>query len=133
MLDCKARRTGCSAGFTLVEILSAVALLSIGLLAVLSAGRAARETQQRAVHLSIARGIAQSKVDQLRAKSFDSLPSMAGASTDASLPKGNQIVVAVSRYPDAGETNLYQATVTVTWPCSVGTRTVRYDTLIARK
>lgn len=120
-------------GFTLVEIVSAVALLSIGLLAILTATRAARDTQQKAVHLSIARAIAQSKLDQVRATPFDSIPSMAGVSTDTALPTGNQIVVTTAKYPDASETNLYQVTVTVSWTSAQGARTIRYDTLITRK
>lgn len=120
-------------GFTLVEIVSAMALLSIGLLAVLSANQASRSTQQRAVYLSLARCVAQSKIEQLKAAPFDSVSSMAGTSSDSSLPRGNQIVVTVSKYPDGAEDNLYQATVSVTWQGDHKMRTVRYDTLITRK
>lgn len=121
------------AGFTLVEILCAVVLLSIGLLAVMAASRGARETQQRALYLSIGRNIAQSKIGALRASSFDSLAGQAGTSTDGSLPAGNQIVVAADPYPDASETNLKKVTVTVTWPEGNGTRRIRYETLITRR
>jgi prepilin-type N-terminal cleavage/methylation domain-containing protein len=133
MFDGKERKVDPRAGFTLVEILSAVALLSIGLLAVLTASRAARDTQQKAAYVSTARTIAQSKMERLRATPFDSLMSMAGTTTDASLPKGNTITVAVTQYPDASEANLCRATVTVSWPRSVGVRTICYDTLIVRK
>lgn len=129
MANDRARKSG----FTLIEIVSAMALLSIGLLAVLSANEASRSTQQRTVHLSLARSIAQSKIEQIRAAPFESIPSMAGASSDSSLPSGNQIVVAVSKYPDGSENNLYQATVTVAWRGDRRTRAIRYDTLITRK
>jgi prepilin-type N-terminal cleavage/methylation domain-containing protein len=133
MLDGTAPRTTRQSGFTLVEIVSAVALLSIGLLAVLSASRAARDTQRRAVLLSLGRGIAQSKIEELRAAPFDSLAAMAGTTTDPSLPRGNQIVVTLSKYPEATENNMYQATVVVSWAGEQGARSVRYDTLITRK
>ncbi len=108
-------------------------LLSIGLLAVMSATRGARETQQRALYLSIGRGIAQSKIEKLRSAPVDSLAGLAGASQDSSLPAGNSVQVAVSSYPGAGNANLYRATVTVTWPEQKGTRKVQYETLIVRK
>jgi prepilin-type N-terminal cleavage/methylation domain-containing protein len=120
-------------GFTLVEILVASLLLSIGLLAVLTATRAARETQQRALYLSIGRGIAQSKIEKLRATPVDSLSGLAGTSQDPSLPSGNSVQVAVTGYPNSSNTHLYRAIVTVTWPEHNGTRKVQYDTLIVRK
>ena len=122
-----------SAGFTLVEILCAVVLLSIGLLAVMTATQSSRDTQQRALYLSIGRNIAQSKIGTLRASSFDSLAGQAGTTSDSSLPAGNQVVVAVDPYPDGSEANLKRITVTVTWPEGKGTRRIRYDTLITRK
>jgi prepilin-type N-terminal cleavage/methylation domain-containing protein len=128
-----AKHADCSRGFTLVEVLSAVLLLSIGLLAVLTADQASRETQQRAVYISIGRGIAQSKVEKLRAAPIDSLPSFAGSSQDSSLPSGNLIQVAVVGYPNPSCTSLYKCTVTVTWPEGRGTRKVCYETLIARR
>ncbi len=120
-------------GFTLVEILAAALLLSIGLLAVLSAVQAGRETRLRALYLSIGRNIAQSKIDKLRSLPVDSLPAQAGAWQDSSLPQGNLVQVAVVPYPDAGQTHLYKGTVTVTWPEQKGTRKVRYETLIVRR
>lgn len=111
----------------------AAALLSIGLMAVLSASQAARETQQRAQYIAVGRTIAQSKVDELRATPFDSLPSKAGTSSDPSLPRGNTVTVAVNLYAGAADGNVYQACVTAAWPEGRGTRTIRYDTLITRK
>ena len=121
------------AGFTLVEILCAVVLLSIGLLAVMTATQSSRQTQQRAQYLSIGRNVAQSKMEALRTISFDSLAAQAATTSDSSLPAGNQVVVAVDPYPDSSEANLKRATVTVTWPEGNGTRRIRYDTLITRK
>ncbi len=124
---------GGRAGFTLVEVLAAVVLLSIGLLAVMAASQAARETQTRALYISIGRGIAQSRIEKLRSVPFDSLAAQAGTAQDPSLPPGNSVVTAVHGYPSAGETNLCRVTVTVSWREKNGTRTIRYETLLVRK
>lgn len=120
-------------GFTLVEVLAAVLILSIAMLAILTADKAARDNQRRAVYISIGRSIAQSKIEELRATPFDSILSMVGSSTDSSLPKTNTITVAISRYPVIGEKDLLKANVTASWPEGKGTRTISYETLIARK
>jgi prepilin-type N-terminal cleavage/methylation domain-containing protein len=120
-------------GFTLVEVLAAVLLLSIGLIAVLSAVQACRTTQQRTFYMPIGRNIAQSTIEILRAEPFDTAVGSAGQSTSSLLPKGNTIVLTISPYPTASDTNLYQALVAVSWPEGKGTRTIRYETLLARK
>jgi prepilin-type N-terminal cleavage/methylation domain-containing protein len=117
-------------GFTLVEVLAAVLLLSIGLLAVLTAGIAARDTQQRAVYTSVGRNAAQSVIEQLRSNQSYTLPS----STVSGLPKGNTI--ALFTKPVAGPqggTNLTYASVTVTWAEGNGTHKVFYETYISPK
>lgn len=131
------RRNTVRGGFTLVEVLAAVVLLSIGLLAVLSAAQAARETQQRAVCMAAGRTVAQSKIEEARATSWASLDGLAGSTSDPSLPAGNTIVVATSQFnnslgqPDA---DLKKVTVTVSWPEADGTpRAVVYETVIGNK
>jgi Tfp pilus assembly protein PilV len=126
-------KTSKGGGCTLVEVLAAVLLLSIALLAIMTANTAARGAQQRAVCQSAARNVAQSIIDQLRAAPIDSISTMTFPATDSSLPSGNSIAVSVSAYPASGETNLYKATVTVSWPEGAGTRSVQYETLIARR
>lgn len=120
-------------GFTLVEVLAAVLLLSIAILAIMTANTAARQAQQRAVGLSVGRNVAQSIVDQLRAAPIDNINTMAFPTSDASLPEGNTIAVSVAGYPNGGERNLFKATVTVSWPESGSTRALQYETLIARR
>lgn len=120
-------------GFTLVEVLAAVLLLSIAILAIMSANTAARQAQQRAVGLSIGRNIAQSIVDQLRAAPIDNIKTATFPASDSSLPAGNSIAVSVTGYPTSGETNLFKALVTVSWPEAESTRRIQYETLIARR
>ncbi|MCE5315396.1 MAG: type II secretion system protein [Armatimonadota bacterium] len=115
-------------GFTLVEVLAAVVLLSIGLLAVLSAGSAARETRQRAVYLSIGRNAAQSAIEHARSNQDYTLPS----STVTGLPSGNSIVLAAELIAGSyGDAKIKHVWVTVTWPEGSGTRKVFYETYIS--
>jgi|YelNatPaOPRAMG01_1025707.scaffolds.fasta_scaffold105497_3 prepilin-type N-terminal cleavage/methylation domain-containing protein len=127
------KRISKSGGFTLVEVLAAVLLLSIALLAIMTANTAARNVQQRAVCQSVARNVAQSVIDQLRSASIDSISTMTFPASDPSLPSGNSIVVSVSGYPNGSESNLYKATVRVSWPESGNTRSIQYETLITRR
>lgn len=120
-------------GYTLVEVMAAVALLSIGLLAVLTATRAARETQQRALYISTGRAVAQSVIDELRSRQIESITDPITTTSSSSLPPGNSVQATVTRYPNGIETNLYKAVVTVAWPEGNGTRKVVYETLIARR
>lgn len=122
-----------SGGFTLVEVLAAVTLLSLGLLGVLAAATGARKTQHRATAISVGRMVAQNKIEVVRSAPIDTIDAMDSTTTDSSLPRGNSVVLLVAGYPLSSETNLYKASVTVTWPEERGTRKVYYETLIARK
>jgi prepilin-type N-terminal cleavage/methylation domain-containing protein len=127
------KTTSKSGGFTLVEVLAAVLLLSIALLAIMTANTAARGAQQRAICQAAARNVAQSITDQLRAAPVDSISTMTFPASDSSLPSGNSIAVSVSGYPTSGETSLFKATVTVSWPEAGSTRSLQYETLITRR
>lgn len=127
----RALRTG--NGFTLVEVLAAAVLLSIGLMAILAANQVARQSQSKAAHLAIGRNIAQNKIEELRFTSIDSLPSSVPDTSDVSLPQGNLIRTSIAPYPSSSSTSLYKVNCTVTWPEGAGTRKVCYETLISRK
>lgn len=122
-------------GFTLVEVIAASLILALGLLALVTACQASRETQRRAVYMAIARDIAQTEIEGLRAVQFDFVLAQAGNTdrSDSSLPPGNVITVSVARYPDASSTRLCHVSVRVTWPEAAGTREIYYETLIARR
>lgn len=97
-------------GFTLVEILAAVVLLSIGCLALLAAIPTARESQQRAVNMAVARNLAQSKIDWLRYSSYDTISSYSNTQNDSSLPNGYWTI-----QTSPVDANLCAAVVTVGW------------------
>ena len=120
-------------GFTLVEVLAAVVLLSIAMLAILTANSASRSTQQRVAGLATGRNVADSIITQIRAAPFDSVTTKSFPKNDPSLPSGNSITVSISKYPTSSENNLLKAVVKVSWPEANGTRTLQYNTLIARR
>ncbi|MGI6294834.1 MAG: prepilin-type N-terminal cleavage/methylation domain-containing protein [Armatimonadota bacterium] len=120
-------------GFTLVEVLAAVLLLSIALLAILSANSAAKSTQRRATGLAAGRCVAESIIEQIKAAPFDDARTMSFPRQDDSLPDGNSIAVTISWYPNISERNLLKAVVKVSWPEANGTRTLQYETLRVRK
>jgi prepilin-type N-terminal cleavage/methylation domain-containing protein len=119
-----------NSGFTLVEVLASVMLLSIGLLAILASSQVSRETQIKAEYLSIARNLAQDELEKLRATSFSSLGSSIPDTSSSLLPK---ISVSCTLYPNNTEPYIYLAKATVTWPEKSGTRKVCYETLISKK
>ncbi|MCX8052711.1 MAG: prepilin-type N-terminal cleavage/methylation domain-containing protein [Armatimonadetes bacterium] len=120
-------------GFTLVEVLSAAVIMSIGLLAVIAASQVARDTQKRALYMSIGRTIAQSRMEKLRSLPMEQLDAQAGTTQNSSLPAGNSVQTIVEPYPTSSEPNMRRVTVVVRWPEGNGIHTVRYETLIVRK
>ena len=123
------RRMSGNGGFTLVEVLAAVLLLSIGLLAVLSAGSLARQTQQQALYMSIGRNAAQTAIERVRSSGSYTLSS----STVSGLPRGNSISLTKAAVTGAHSVNITRASVTVSWPERNSTRKVYYETYISPK
>lgn len=119
-------------GFTLVEVLAATVLLSIGILGVMSAMAASRDMQQRATWICIGRTIAQSKMEDMRGASALSIDGITSTTSDSRLPAGNQINVTVTRYPDFSQDKFFKALVTVSWPEGNGTRVITHESLISK-
>ena len=119
-------------GYTLVEVLAATVLLSIGILGVMSAMAASRDMQQRATWICIGRTIAQSKMEDMRGASALSIDGITSTTSDSRLPAGNQINVTVTRYPDFSQDKFFKALVTVSWPEGKGTRVITHESLISK-
>ena len=115
-------------GFTLVEVLSAALILSIGLLAIVSAMQASRKSQQSAVYMNIAMNAAQSQIEGIRSLNWNNIADPPDTTVPA-LPFGNVLSVTVNKYPNAQENKLYKIIVAVTWPEGSGTRSWTYETL----
>lgn len=127
----KVRKEKKIAGFTLVEVLSSVVILSVALLSIITAMQAARETQQRAQYMHIAMNATQSQIERLRSLSFKHI-SAPSTSIVTGLPTGNTLTVTVNKYPTSSEGRLYLVVATAAWSEGKGTRTCTSETLIAK-
>lgn len=108
-------------GFTLVEILVSCVILSIGLLALLTALGVAHATQDNAQHLLAARAAAQSEMERVRGLPFSSMPSSSPSVTTTAVPglPGGQMKVTISKYVyQASVTDLRQVRVEIYWESS---------------
>jgi prepilin-type N-terminal cleavage/methylation domain-containing protein len=117
-------------GYTLVELLVAVTILSIALLGIMSAISVAQDTQTRAVRMAIARDIAIMHIENYRSATAGSISTPIAPYSSPDLPSGNVITPTASKYPDSSSTSLWRAVVTVRWPEGVTTRSIAYDTLL---
>ena len=97
-------------GFSLLEVLMAVLILGIGLVAVASCISLALITNQRANRMALATDIAQSTVENTR--SLGNLTSSTQNVSDPLLP-GGKVVVVVTDYNIP--LNLQRLQVTVSW------------------
>jgi prepilin-type N-terminal cleavage/methylation domain-containing protein len=124
----RSRSAQANSGYTLVELLVSVVILSIALLATLSAIRVAQDTQDRANHIAIARDIAISNLERYRWLKWNHMGDIPASQTSSDLPSGNAITCSAAQYPN-GSSGVYKATVQVSWPEGNGTRTVKYESL----
>jgi len=107
------------------ELLAAVTILSIALLGIFSAISAARDVQQRAVYMSIARNTATSYMETFRSLDKTKLNTVPASQQLSTLPAGNTLTCETSTYAN----NMYLASVKVAWPEGNGTRSIHYETL----
>jgi prepilin-type N-terminal cleavage/methylation domain-containing protein len=116
-------------GYTLVEVLVAVSILSIVLIGIMAAINVAQDTQDRAMNIAAARDIAVSRLETYRNLSPVQFGTVPASDISAALPTGNSIACSVASY---GGTNtfIYRATVSVSWPEGKGSRTVSYESLL---
>lgn len=125
--DCLIENTS---GFTLVELLVAVTILSIGLLGIMSAIAAAQDTQARAIHMAIARDVAIKRIEIYRSNTSGGVYSWQAPFTSPDLPKGNKFTPTSAKYPDSTSSMLWRVAVTVVWPEGKGTQRKVYETLL---
>ena len=121
------RRGFGSSGLTLVEILVAVCILAIGLVALTSVFPGALYYQEKMLYTQIAVTDARSELDRLTYWAFvdyDNLSQhMSPPGSVTGLPDGNSKTVEVVPHPTADTKYLKKVTVTITWPAP---RTINY-------
>jgi prepilin-type N-terminal cleavage/methylation domain-containing protein len=149
--DASLRSGAPSEGFTLVEILVTIAVITFGCLAALIMQSAALKGNTRSDHLTVATFLAESEIERLKSISFDDLT--------AEIDPGNTLVSTSStkrmnrfmkectgvelpacvNYPYTMTTNFYpryptnsthQAVVTVAWNESIGPQSIVYSTAV---
>jgi len=136
-------------GFTLIEVIIAMILLSVGLLTLLSVtlgGMLQRETTRE---YDIARNAANAKVEEIRAQDFNDVAaynntyfSVAGLTAPTGWTSPGKIVKIVGGVEYAGVNtsvpDLYEVTVTIRWQIQGNTSALVYNeyatgTLLTRK
>jgi type IV pilus assembly protein PilV len=117
-------------GFTLIEVMVAIIILSVGVLGLLSTSALVTRMIGRGNMTTKATQLAQTRLEILRQQALSSTPSCTtlGASGTAAGPSGMSEAWTVTT--PAGFTNLRQLSVTVTYPISNGTRTATMTTQV---
>jgi prepilin-type N-terminal cleavage/methylation domain-containing protein len=117
----RSRQVNSEQGFTLLEVLIAICILSIGLLGVAAMQVSATQGNSFASHLSEAVTYGQDKVEELMIISYGHSDLDAGAHTEASPPAGYTVNWSIEDDPDidgdgsADMDNAKLIEVTVTW------------------
>lgn len=117
-------------GFTLIEVMVAIVILTVGVLGLISTSALVTRMIGRGNMTTKATQLAQTRLEILRQQALSSTPSCSalGASGSASGPSGMSEAWTVTT--PSGTTDLRQLSVTVTYPVSKGTRTATMTTQI---
>lgn len=115
-------------GFTLVEVLVSVFILTIGLVGIAQCLSAAYVSNQRASRIALATALAQSTMENVR--SSGNLVSATTTITDPMLPDG-RVVTTVSTYNATYNTT--RLTVVVSWDGQRGRESVTMDSVASNR
>jgi type IV pilus assembly protein PilV len=117
-------------GFTLIEVMVAIIILSVGVLGLISTSALVTRMIGRGNMTTKATQLAQTRLEILRQQALSSTPSCSslGSSGTATGPSGMSEAWTVTT--PSGTTNLRQFSVTVTYPIAKGTRTATMTTQI---
>jgi Tfp pilus assembly protein PilV len=138
---------GALGGFTLVEVLVTVAVLTYGCLVALHMQTHALRGNLRADHMTVATFLAESKTEYLKAFKFEDLTSEIAKtstpaperynrylqvcpSTDASLCTAYPYTLTTKYYPNYPTTYSHHAEVEVAWKDNTGTHSLIHSTSI---
>jgi prepilin-type N-terminal cleavage/methylation domain-containing protein len=119
-------------GFTLVEVIIALAVISIALLSAMGLIMSSATLKQTTREFSLAQELAAGEIERLKAYPaagrFDELASLDGTSSPLSQLQAGTL----RRQVDASNPHLFRVTVTVTWVSSAMARTHSEEVIVSR-
>jgi type IV pilus assembly protein PilV len=125
-------------GFSLIEVLLALAILGVGMMSIAVAQLTAMKVQSRSKNLQQAMFLAREQMDDLEALNAGAPILQAAATTDdpanpikvnAGEDDGTSFNRSVRVVPNNPSVGLAQVTVTVTWAAAQGTRQVQLSSV----
>lgn len=123
-----------SRGFTLLEVLVAIALLAVGLLGMATLVGSVINYNQLAQHVTTATTLAQDRIEELKNTGYDNIAE--GSSTEANIDALGDAGGVYNRSTEVDEDAVFQNTktveVTVSWDWKGNTHNVVLNTIIAR-
>jgi type IV pilus assembly protein PilV len=123
-----------SRGFTLLEVLVAIAVLAVGLLGMATLVGSVINYNQLAQHVTTATTLAQDRIEELKNTGYDNIAE--GSSTEANIDALGDAGGVYNRSTEVDEDAVFQNTktveVTVSWDWKGNTHNVVLNTIIAR-
>lgn len=116
-------------GFTLIEVMVAIVILTVGVLGLISTSALVTRMIGRGNMTTKATQLAQTRLEILRQQALSTTPSCSAVSSGTAT-NASGISEAWTVTTPAGTTNLRQFSVTVTYPISGGTRTATMTTQV---
>lgn len=121
-----------SKGFTLIEVLIAIAILAVGLLGMATLAGSIISYNQLAQHITTATALAQDKIEELRGSPYDAVAEGTESNIDASGGAGGMYNRNTEVDEDVAFQNTKTVEVTVSWIWKGNTHNVVLKTIIAR-
>ncbi len=115
-------------GFTMIEIIIAVLLLTVGLLGIVSVSVMVIDGNQFSKTMTTATSLAKDKLEELQSAGYENIVSSTAPETKENIYQRSWTVTADSPGP-----NMKTVVVTVTWPWKGQTRDVTLQSIIAKK
>lgn len=115
-------------GFTLIEVMVAIVILGVGVLALLSTSALVTRMIGRGNMTTKATQVAQTRLEILRQQALSSTPSCSTLGASGTATGSNGITEAWTVTTPASSTRLRELSVTVTYPITSGTRSAKMIT-----
>ncbi len=117
-------------GFTLIEVMVAIIILSVGVLGLISTSALVTRMISRGNITTKATQLAQTRLEILRQQALSSTPSCSTLGSSGTATGPSNMSEAWTVTTPAASTSLRELSVTVTYPISSGTRTATLTTQI---